>query len=114
MDLIFDPGEAQCAGSIEPKCLEVARHEFHRRDPALANTGDELLEIDKSGFRTPQAKSHRIGEIVHVRGTRRRGVKHAGAWQMVLEENAANAMLDRSSVGTGKRVYVREDSGGRR
>src|SRR3546814_10667612 len=40
-----------------------------------------------------QAKSHRIGEIVDVRGTRRRGVKHAGAWQMVLEENAANALL---------------------
>src|SRR3546814_12656884 len=37
--------------------------------------------------------SHRIGEIVDVRGTRRRGVKHAGAWQMVLEENAANALL---------------------
>src|SRR3546814_4743026 len=34
-----------------------------------------------------------IGEIVDVRGTRRRGVKHAGAWQMVLEENAANALL---------------------
>ena len=92
-DVIFDAGEAQRARGVEAGRLEVARDQFHRRDPALPDLGDERLAVGKSRLRPPQTETHGIGEVVHLRRAGRRGVEHARVWQVVLEEYAGDALL---------------------
>ena len=66
--------------------------QLHRGDTAIADFADELLTARKSRARPPQAKPDRIGEVVDVRSAGRRGIKHAGARQRVLEEDSGDAL----------------------
>jgi hypothetical protein len=92
-DVIFHAGEAQRTRGVEAGGLQVAGHQFHRGDTARADLGDELLAIRECGLRPPQAESHGIGEVVDLRRAGRRRVKHARGGQIVLEEDASNALL---------------------
>ena len=106
-DVIFDPGEAQRARGVEAGRLEIARDQFHRRDPALPDLGDERLAVGEGGLRPPQAEPHGIGEVVHLRRAGRRGVEHAGVGQVVLQENAGDALL-RALLGAHRPFATRD------
>ena len=92
-DLIFNAGEAERARGVEPERLQVAGDQFHRCDPALADLGDERLAVGEGGLRSPQPEPHRIGEVVDVGGAGRGRVEDACARQVVLEQDAADALL---------------------
>ena len=98
-DLIFDTGEAQRSRHVEPSRLEIACDQFHGGDPALANAGDELLAIGERRLRSPEPEPHGIGKVVDLGRPRRRGVEDPRGGQMVLEPNAADALL-RSLLGS--------------
>ena len=92
-DFIFDPGERQGPGGIEPKRLQIARDQFHCGDAAAANIGHKRLAVGKSCLRSPKPKPGRIGEVVDVRSPGRRSIEHAGARQQVLEADPGDALL---------------------
>ncbi len=92
-DLIFDAGEAERPRGVEAERLQVAGHQLHRRDAALADARNELLTVAKGRFRAPEPEPHGISEVVDVGRARGRGIEDAGAGQVVLEQHAGNALL---------------------
>jgi len=91
-DVVFDACEAECARLIEAKCLEIARHEFHRSDAPCPDLADEIFPVGKRGARSPQTKPHGIGKVVDLRGSGRRGVENPGIGQIVLQQHAGDAL----------------------
>lgn len=59
---------------------------------AIADFADELLTARKSRARPPQAKPHRIGEVVDIGSPGGRGIEHTGAREGVLQQHPGNAL----------------------
>ena len=73
--------------------LEVAGDQFHCRDAARPDVGDEGFVRRKGGLRPPQSEPRRITEVGNVGSAGGRGVENPRARQTVLQSQPGHALL---------------------
>ena len=102
--LIFDPGEAECAGRVETHGLGVARHDLHRRDAALLHCRKESVSVPEGGAWPPQAEPRGVAQIFRLGRSGRGDIDNPGARQRDLQPDAGKALfgpLGRAKLGLG-------------
>ena len=93
--VILHAVEAEGAGRIEPKRLEITGNHLHGRDTAGFHRRNEALTAWEGVFGAlpPEPQPRGIGQVVHARGTRGRDVEDASAGCCQLQPQASKALL---------------------